>query len=246
MRFDGRLDQLTSIRFNRAMATFKDLSDPGLLAELKRRAAAAGERRLRDLAEARAAHVDAEAQRAERTTFAAAIGEVVPLATPARSKSRPPPPAPQPRQREADEADALLTSRVALNPSPMSWDVGLDIESSQSFVRTGLNPDLLRKLRRGEWVIQGGLDLHQHTQEEARSALSEFLAEARRVGWRCVRIIHGKGLSSPNREPVLKARVRKWLQLRDEVLAYCEPRPHAGGSGAVVVLLAGPARDATR
>jgi hypothetical protein len=54
-----------------------------------------------------------------------------------------------------------------------------------------------------------------------------------------VRIVHGKGLSSPNREPVLKAKVRKWLQQRDEVLAYCEPRPHAGGGGAVVVLLSG-------
>ena len=128
----------------------------------------------------------------------------------------------------------------------MSWDVGLDIEGSQSYVRTGLNPDLLRKLRRGEWVVQGSLDLHQHTQEEARAALTEFLVAARRQGWRCVRIIHGKGFGSPNREPVLKARVRKWLQLRDEVLAFCEPRPHAGGGGAVVVLLSGPAREAAR
>jgi len=94
--------------------------------------------------------------------------------------------------------------------------------------------------------VQGTLDLHQHTQEQARGALAEFLAEGRRLGWRCVRIVHGKGLSSPNREPVLKARVRKWLQLRDEVLAYCEPRPHAGGGGAVVVLLGGTAREPAR
>ena len=228
------------------MARFNDLSDPRLRAELRRRAEAVEtKRRLADEA-ARAARALAEREVVERTTFAAAVGAVTPLSQPARSTSKAPPPLARPRQREADEAKALESSRAAVDPSPMAWDIGLDIEGDQSYVRRGLNPDLLRKLRRGEWVVQGGLDLHQHTQEEARTALADFLAEARRLGWRCVRIIHGKGLSSPNREPVLKARVRKWLQLRDEVLAYCEPRPHAGGGGAVVVLLAGAVRDAMR
>jgi DNA-nicking Smr family endonuclease len=228
------------------MATFKDLSDPRLLAELRRRATETEEQRLREQTAKRAADIRAERDRAERSLFAAAVGAVTLISAAPKSASKPPPPAPHPRQREADEAEALRASRVAQDPSPMAWDVGLDIESSQSFVRTGINPDLLRKLRRGEWVVQGALDLHQHTQDEARSALADFLAAARRQGWRCVRIIHGKGLSSPNREPVLKARVRKWLQLRDEVLAYCEPRPHAGGGGAVVVLLSGPAKEAVR
>lgn len=222
------------------MATFKDLSDPGLLAELRRRTSEATARRRReDEAEDERRRQSRHAL-AERNTFAAAIGAVTPLAAPRKSISKKPPPAPHPRQREADEAEALQASRDALNPSPMSWDVGLDIEGNQSYVRASLNPDLLRKLRRGDWVIQGSLDLHQHTQEQARVALAEFMGVARWQGWRCVRIIHGKGLTSPNREPVLKARVRKWLQQKDEVLAYCEPRPHAGGSGAVVVLLSGP------
>ncbi|MBK8740101.1 MAG: Smr/MutS family protein [Betaproteobacteria bacterium] len=228
------------------MATFKDLSDPRLLAELRRRAVAAEERWQHEQKAEHAVRARAESERAQRSDFAAAIGAVTPLATAPKSASRAPLPTPHPRQRVADEAAALEASRVARDPSPMSWDIGLDIESSQSYVRTGLNPDLLRKLRRGEWVVQGALDLHQHTQEQARAALAEFLADARRQGWRCVRIVHGKGLSSPNREPVLKARVRKWLQLRDEVLAYCEPRPHAGGSGAVVVLLSGTAREPAR
>ena len=164
------------------MATFKDLSDPDLRAELRRHAEAAEERRQREkLTELEARHT-AERSTAERTLFATAVGEVTPLAGPARSHSRRPPPAPHPRQREADEAEALETSRVALNPSPMAWDIGLDIEGSQSFVRDGLNPDLLRKLRRGEWVVQGSLDLHQHTQDEARTALTEFLGDARRRG----------------------------------------------------------------
>lgn len=229
------------------MGTFKNLGDPGLLAEFKRRAAETEKLRRETDALARAAHQQLAQQRSERTLFAAAIGDITPLGAAPRTPSRAPIPAPHPRQREADEARALEASRIALDPSPMAWDVGIDIEGSESYVRSGLNPDLLRRLRRGDWVVQSVLDLHNHTQEEARIALGDFLATARRMGWRCVRIIHGKGLSSPNREPVLKSRVRKWLQLRDEVLAYCEPRPNAGGSGAVVTLLAGAVtREAAR
>ena len=233
------------------MARFKDLSDPALAAELRRLARAAAEAAsatvppsarspVRDPAAVPPPiHQVPPAERGSPAGFATLIGEVSPLGAPARSRSRPTPPAPHPRQRQADDQRALRDSRDAINPSPMAWDVGIDIEGAQSFVRAGLNPELLRKLRRGDWVVQGSLDLHRHTQEEARVALVDFLSAARRQGWRCVRIIHGKGLSSPNREPVLKAKVRKWLQQRDEVLAYCEPRPHAGGGGAVVVLLSG-------
>lgn len=228
------------------MATFKDLADPGLRAELHRRAEARKEQQKRDHAAALAARASAEEKVRARSTFEAAIGPITPLSVPRKSTSRAAAPAPVPRLRQQDEAAALQSSRDAVDPSPMAWDIGLDIEASQSYVRGGLNPDLLRKLRRGEWVVQGTLDLHQHTQDQARNALGEFLAAARRQGWRCVRIIHGKGLSSPNREPVLKAKVRKWLQQRDEVLAYCEPRPHSGGSGAVVVLVAGLTREPRR
>ena len=63
------------------------------------------------------------------------------------------------------------------------------------------------------------------------------MRKARAEDWRCLRIIHGKGLSSYQKIPVLRSKVRRWLQLKDEVLAYCEPRPNGGGSGAVLVLL---------
>ena len=58
-------------------------------------------------------------------------------------------------------------------------------------------------------------------------------------GCRCVRVIHGKGLTSPNKEPVLKGKVRRWLAHWDDVLAYCEAPRHAGGGGAVLILLRG-------
>ena len=87
--------------------------------------------------------------------------------------------------------------------------------------------------------MRAELDLHRLTTEGARDALADFLFEARQRGDRCVRVIHGKGLTSPNREPVLKGKVRKWLAHWDDVLAYCEAPRHAGGGGAVLVLLRG-------
>ena len=107
------------------------------------------------------------------------------------------------------------------------------------FQRTGIQPAVLRKLRRGDYRVQGEIDLHGLTVAEARQALREFLAQALLRRWRCVRIIHGKGLTSPNREPILKGKVRRWLAQWDDVLAYCEAPRHSGGSGAVIALLRG-------
>jgi len=171
--------------------------------------------------------------------FRAAVQDVEPLRVAPRADAGHVRPAPHARHREADELAALVASQLAMNPSPMSWDIGADIEDEQSYLRGGVSPDLLRKLRRGEWTINAEIDLHHHNQDEAHEALMEFMRMARLAGWRCVRIIHGKGLSSHQKLPVLRNKVRRWLQHKDEVLAYCEPRPNGGGSGAVLVLLRG-------
>lgn len=105
------------------------------------------------------------------------------------------------------------------------------------YLRQGLSSELLKKLRRGHWVAQDELDLHGLNQLQARAALAEFLAECRRRHLRCVCIIHGKGLRSPNREPVLKGKVHQWLARRQEILAYCQAPQNLGGSGALLVLL---------
>jgi DNA-nicking Smr family endonuclease len=166
-----------------------------------------------------------------------AFADVKPL----RSRNRAPVvrarPAGLPAKRLADEAEALAMSKHGVEPSPASWDVGQEIEAEQTFLRKGLAGDVLARLRRGHWSVQGELDLHRLNRDEARDALADFINDARNYGWRCVRVVHGKGLSSPNREPVLKAKVRRWLTQRDEVLAYCEAPRHAGGAGAVLVLL---------
>jgi len=148
-------------------------------------------------------------------------------------------PAPLAAQRLADERDVLLQSKYGDEPAPQTWEIGQELEAGQTFVRPGLGTDVLGKLRRGHWSLQAELDLHGRTVDEARDVLADFLYEARQRGYRCVRVVHGKGLTSPNREPVLKGKVRKWLAHWDDVLAYSEAPRHAGGGGAVLILLRG-------
>lgn len=151
-------------------------------------------------------------------------------------------PAPVARQRLADDAAVLEASKYGSEPAPESWDVGQEHEAGQTYLRHGLGSDILGKLRRGHWSVQAEIDLHGHTATEAHDALADFLDSARQRGFRCVRVVHGKGLTSPNKEPVLKGKVRRWLSHWDDVLAYCEAPPHAGGGGAVLILLRGRQR----
>jgi DNA-nicking Smr family endonuclease len=174
--------------------------------------------------------------------LARAFADVTRLPSPNKANGVRPRPAPVPRQRIADERDALLMSKYGSEPAPQSWDIGQELEGEQTFLRRGLGTDVLTGLRRGRWTVQSEIDLHGMTTVEAHDALADFLVDARARGLRCVRVIHGKGLTSPNKEPVLKGKVRRWLAHWDDVLAYCEAPRHAGGGGAVIVLLTGKSR----
>ena len=114
-----------------------------------------------------------------------------------------------------------------------------ELESGEEllYLRTGQSPDVLSKLRRGFWVVQAQIDLHGLISDEAREYVAEFLNLCKKRNIRCVRIVHGKGLGSSNREPVLKHKLRNWLMQKDEVIAYAQAKPEDGGSGAVIVLL---------
>ena len=173
-------------------------------------------------------------ERAEDEVFREAVRDVRPIAPsnrvlPQRSK-----PAPIPVKRLEDEQAVLNElAHLALDGDDV------EMEDDATFLRPGLPREILRKLRRTHWVIQDTLDLHGLTGDEAVAETAVFLAACKREGRRCVRIVHGKGLRSPGREPVLKRRIRKLLTRRDEVLAYVEPRALQGGGGAVIVLLQG-------
>ncbi|SAL00448.1 Smr protein/MutS2 [Caballeronia pedi] len=179
------------------------------------------------------------AARAEREAvvdgdeFRRSIGAVEPLKTPPRTTVTRVPPPPVPLQSRRDE-EAVLQEALSDEYDPESL---LDIDETLSFHRPGISQEVVRKLRRGAWIVQAQLDLHGMRREEAREALAEFIRESVKRGLRCLRVIHGKGLGSIGREPVLKGKVRAWLVQKSEVIAFCQARPHDGGAGAVLVLL---------
>ena len=165
--------------------------------------------------------------------FRRATADVEPLRAPRRVQRRGSPPAPLAEQRRRDERAALAESLSGR----LSVDDAIDSGEELVFVREGLPRQLLRKLRRGHWVVEENIDLHGMNRVDAAQSVAAFLRRCLAQRLRCVRIVHGKGLGSRNREPVLKAKLRKWLAVRDEVLAFCQAPAADGGSGAVLVLL---------
>ena len=192
--------------------------------------------RERDEQAARAAELVEKAAREqqERNVFASAVGPVKSLRHTGRAEVARARPAPHPHQRERDEREAMreaLSDEVDVE-SLLLTDDGL------SFRRVGIGPDVPVRLRRGQWALQGEIDLHGLTREAARERLVAFLREAHRRGQRCVRVVHGKGNGSPGRQPVLKEKVQRWLAQRNEVIAFAQASGAQGGAGALLVLLA--------
>ncbi len=179
-----------------------------------------------------------EARATAADEFRAAVGAVTPLAIKQRVEHDRPPHPPVAHKRIEDDQQVLISSVS----DEFEIDTLLHADAELSFRRPGIGPDVLRKLRRGEWVIQDHLDLHGLRVGEARELLGQFLREALKRGLRCVRVVHGKGLGSKDRQPVLKGKTRVWLAQREEVIAFCQARPAEGGSGALVVLLRPTAR----
>lgn len=158
---------------------------------------------------------------------------VIPLAADDHVLFNPVPRAPIPRQRHADEREALLESLSA----PLGLQDRLEGGDEPFYLRHGVKKSVLFDLRRARWSVQAQIDLHGYTRDEAREELNFFIAQCRHAGIRCVRVIHGRGLSSPNRQSVLRQLTRGWLMQMESVLAYCQARPQDGGEGALITLL---------
>lgn len=157
--------------------------------------------------------------------FRAAVGEVKPI--PEQNRITP-----KPARRKAIPHRADMPSTV-----PDTLSDYLTEESPREFLRNGIARITLRKMRNGTLPIQDQLDLHGNHTDAARKLLQAFLHEATQQEFRCVRVIHGKGLNSQGGEGVLRNLARHWLAQHPLVLAYCEALPAQGGSGAVLVLL---------
>lgn len=163
--------------------------------------------------------------------FARAIGPVRPVKQ-THAPSNKPRPAPVPLQSILDEARVpfeLIDSTI----DPARIEVGEEL----SYLKDGHSPNLLRKLKRSQFSVADEIDLHQMTATVARAAVTQFLAESKRAGRHCVKIIHGKGLRSSSAGPVIKRLVDSMLRRRADVLAYASAKANDGGTGAVIVLL---------
>ena len=181
---------------------------------------------------------EAEAARqriAEQNLFKKAVGSVKPIPVNPRVSLKSEPTPPIATQQIKDDQSAL---RESLSDE---FDVAslLDTDDALSFRRPGIGTDITKKLRKGDWSVQAQVDLHGLRRDEAREHLSSFLKESIKSGLRCIRVIHGKGLGSPGKTPVLKAKVQSWLVQKEEILAFVQAKPTQGGAGALIVLLKG-------
>ncbi|GJG93671.1 Smr/MutS family protein [Cupriavidus pauculus] len=188
--------------------------------------------------EAERVAAEAAAKRAEEeaNVFRSSIGTVSSLRDRNRVQHPVKTPEPIPVQSQLNDKAVLEASLSD------EFDVEnlLDIDETMSFRRPGIGEDVIKKLRRGEWVPQDKVDLHGLRSDEAREALANFLRRSVRNGVRCVRVIHGKGIGSPDKLPVLKGKVRSWLVQKEEVIAFVQARESQGGAGALMVLLRQP------
>jgi DNA-nicking Smr family endonuclease len=153
------------------------------------------------------------------------LKEVPRAVTPRRARARA-------QSRRQDEREVL---RESLSPAPLATEV-MSGEGLR-FQRPAISRRTFRKLARGGFRVQAELDLHGMTAAAADIALREFVNDCCLRGISCVRIVHGKGLGSGTRGPVLKRKVDASLRNWDQVLAFVSARQTDGGTGAVYVLL---------
>ena len=170
---------------------------------------------------------------ADKNLFSMAVGAVQALPDKKQIVRKPPPVPPVAQQRQKDD-EAVL--RDALSDE-FDASTLLDTDEMLSFRRPGIGRDVTHKLRKGEWSIQKEIDLHGLRSDEARLALATFIREAHTQGLRCLRVVHGKGLGSPGKTPILKSKVHSWLVQKNQVLAFVQAKPAQGGAGALIVLL---------
>jgi DNA-nicking Smr family endonuclease len=146
------------------------------------------------------------------------------------------PPAPPELKDPEDEARKLMEAAV-------NGDPALSVPDHPEYIEGWIGISgkrFLPGLRNGLYSIQEQIDLHGFSREEARWAVEDFIARASRFRSCCVKIIHGRGINSPNDKAVLKESLQQWLSTRRmsrHVVAYASAPLKDGGVGAIYVLL---------
>ncbi|MFT3707942.1 MAG: Smr/MutS family protein [Archangium sp.] len=174
----------------------------------------------------------------ESALFLEAVGAVEQVRTTKTRVGPPEPPTAAQLKIPNEEAESL--ARLA---ELVSGQGEFDLADSDEFVEGsvhGFDPNVMKKLRAGDFTINAQLDLHGLTRDDAKLKLEGFVQKARIDGHRCVLVITGRGLHSAGQIPLLKTGVQEWLargKQHKQVLAFCTARPKDGGAGAVYILL---------
>lgn len=168
----------------------------------------------------------------ETELFRKAISDAKPLQSEERVERQRRKPKPKARFTRADENAALRESME----SDLE-DAETQSGDSLRFHRPHVGKRTMRKLARGSFSVQAEIDLHGMTVAEAKPRLADFIESCARERKLCVRVVHGKGLGSGDRGPILKQKVNRWLRQWDAVLAFVSTRQVDGGTGAIYVLL---------
>lgn len=161
------------------------------------------------------------------------------------------------------EDDRVLWNLVARTAKPLRGrtavdipDIGVEAKPAEPLVQAAASPALavkpkaqhvshaldeptLDKLKKGRLPIEGRVDLHGMTQDEAYSLLFSFLHRAHAGGIRYVLVITGKGSSSGG-DGVLRRAVPAWLStpaFRPLVSSHDHAARNHGGSGALYIRL---------
>ena len=167
----------------------------------------------------------------EAALFRETVGDVRPVSN-RRRPAEAPAPKPHARFTQADNK-AVLEESMAIDPDPGAVETGEELV----FQRPMVSRKAMRQLRRGKYALQAEIDLHGMTATEAETELQAFMEDCVARGLKCVRVVHGKGLGSGARGPVLKIGVNRWLRRWQEVAAFCSAQRADGGTGALYVLL---------
>ena len=165
----------------------------------------------------------------EESQFLSEMADVTPLTPDNKVRIKKKPKKPLPQGNEVDD-------HFTIDDVFSSADIFEDCPDVLSFSHSGLQHNVLKKLRQGKNPVELALDLHGLTVEQARDELLAFLTECEITGLRHVIIVHGKGYRSKDK-PVIKPMVNRWLRAADNVLAFHSAQPKDGGNGAVYVLL---------
>jgi len=175
--------------------------------------------------------MNSDKKNAENEVFRQAMADVTPLKAPDRIE-------PEPKKTPALALQLEKDNLTVLKESLLPNEDAAELETGEEllYLKPGHQKRILTRLRRGHYSVADTIDLHQMDVETAKQVLVDFLERALNQQFGCIRIIHGKGLRSPNL-PKLKLMTNHLLRKHPQVLAFASCRPVDGGTGATNVLL---------